>query len=58
MDKSKWYLNSIFYQIYFPSFQDSNSDGVVDLEGIISRINVRSYYEKEYQLLVFFGKVG
>lgn len=37
MDKSKWYFNSIFYQIYFPSFQDSNSDGVGDLEGIISR---------------------
>jgi len=39
MNSSKWYFNSIFYQIYPQSFQDSNGDGIGDLEGIISRLD-------------------
>ena len=39
MNSSKWYFNSIFYQIYPQSFQDSNGDGMGDLEGIISRLD-------------------
>ncbi len=39
MNSSKWYLNSVFYQIYPQSFQDTNGDGIGDLEGIISRLD-------------------
>lgn len=30
---------SVVYQIYVKSFQDSNNDGVGDLQGIISRLD-------------------
>jgi len=39
MNSSKWYLNSVFYQIYPQSFQDTNGDGIGDLEGIIRRLD-------------------
>ena len=39
MNNSKWYFNSVFYQIYPQSFKDSNGDGIGDLEGIISRLD-------------------
>jgi len=32
MKSSKWYFNSVFYQIYPQSFQDSNNDGIGDLD--------------------------
>lgn len=38
-----WWENGNFYQIYPRSFQDSNGDGVGDLNGITSRV----YYLKE-----------
>ncbi|MDO4912771.1 MAG: alpha-glucosidase [Lactobacillus sp.] len=34
----KWYDNAVIYQIYPKSFQDSNQDGVGDLQGIIKRL--------------------
>ncbi|MCC9136086.1 alpha-amylase family glycosyl hydrolase [Pontibacter silvestris] len=34
-----WWQNGIFYQIYPRSYQDSNSDGVGDLNGIIKRLD-------------------
>lgn len=37
--EDKWWLNSIFYQIYLPSFQDSNGDGIGDLRGVINRLD-------------------
>ncbi len=34
----KWWKNTVIYQIYPKSFQDSNGDGVGDLQGIIRRL--------------------
>ncbi|MEJ6785663.1 beta-galactosidase BglA [Aminobacter sp. Piv2-1] len=33
-----WWRGAVIYQIYPRSFQDSNGDGIGDLEGIISRL--------------------
>jgi alpha-glucosidase len=33
-----WSLGSIVYHVYVRSFQDSNNDGIGDLQGLISRI--------------------
>lgn len=35
---SKWFQDSVVYQIYPRSFQDSNSDGIGDLNGISQRL--------------------
>lgn len=35
----KWWENAVVYQIYPISFQDSNGDGIGDLNGIISRLD-------------------
>ncbi len=37
--QNKWYKESVFYQIYPRSFKDSNSDGIGDIRGIISKID-------------------
>ncbi len=36
---AKWLDNAIFYQIYPQSFQDTNSDGIGDFNGIIERLD-------------------
>ncbi len=41
--KSNWWKQAVVYQIYPRSFQDSNGDGVGDLQGIIQRLD---YLEK------------
>lgn len=38
-----WWKNAVIYQIYPKSFQDSNGDGIGDLQGIIKRLD---YLEK------------
>ena len=35
----KWWQETVIYQIYPRSFQDTNGDGIGDLPGIISRLN-------------------
>lgn len=37
--QDKWWMNTVVYQIYPKSFQDSNGDGVGDIQGIISRLD-------------------
>lgn len=34
-----WWKHSVFYEIYIRSFQDSNGDGIGDLNGIRSRLD-------------------
>lgn len=35
----QWLENAIFYQIYPPSFYDSNDDGIGDIKGIIEKLD-------------------
>jgi oligo-1,6-glucosidase len=37
--KADWWKETVVYQLYPRSFQDSNGDGVGDLKGIISRLD-------------------
>lgn len=39
MANSKWFQDSVVYQIYPQSFQDSNHDGIGDLNGITQRLD-------------------
>ena len=38
-EKSGWWKDAVFYQIYPKSFQDTTGSGVGDLQGIISRLD-------------------
>ena len=38
MDRT-WWKECVVYQIYPRSFQDSNNDGIGDLQGIIDRLD-------------------
>lgn len=33
-----WYQNSVFYEIYIPSFCDGNGDGIGDFKGLLSKL--------------------
>lgn len=38
-ERNKWWKHAVIYQIYPRSFQDSNGDGIGDLQGIIRRLD-------------------
>jgi trehalose-6-phosphate hydrolase len=37
--QKRWWKESVFYQIYMPSFQDSNGDGYSDFRGMTDRLD-------------------
>lgn len=37
--ENKWWKSAVIYQIYPKSFQDSNGDGIGDIQGIIKRLD-------------------
>ncbi|MHC1777451.1 MAG: alpha-glucosidase [Lentimicrobium sp.] len=37
--KENWWKESVFYQIYMPSFQDSDGNGISDFTGMTSRLD-------------------
>ncbi len=37
-----WWKESVFYEIYMPSFKDGNNDGIGDFKGITSKLNYLS----------------
>ena len=39
MQESAWWQHSVVYEIYPRSFQDSNGDGIGDLNGILTRLD-------------------
>ncbi len=39
MERTNWWKNAVIYEIYSRSFQDSNGDGIGDLQGIIRRLD-------------------
>lgn len=36
---SNWWENTVFYQIYMPSFRDGNNDGIGDFKGITEKLD-------------------
>ncbi|MEE8408933.1 MAG: alpha-amylase family glycosyl hydrolase [Myxococcota bacterium] len=38
--RTPWWQSAVFYHIYVRSFQDSNDDGIGDLPGLLSRLEV------------------
>jgi trehalose-6-phosphate hydrolase len=37
--QAQWWKESVFYQIYMPSFQDSNGNGYSDFAGMTTRLD-------------------
>ena len=37
--KKQWWHRTVGYQIYPKSFQDTNGDGIGDLQGVIRRLD-------------------
>ena len=41
-----WWKRAVIYQIYPRSFQDTNADGIGDLQGIIERLDAEHAHDK------------
>ena len=39
MERSRWYKDAVFYQIWPRSFCDGNGDGIGDLWGVLSKLD-------------------
>jgi maltose alpha-D-glucosyltransferase/alpha-amylase len=39
MDKPKWYLNAVYYEIFLRSYKDNNADGIGDLAGLTEKLD-------------------
>jgi alpha-amylase len=39
MKKVHWFKNMVIYEVFLKSFQDSNGDGLGDIQGLISRLD-------------------
>ena len=39
MERSRWYKNKVFYQIWPRSFLDGNGDGIGDLLGVYEKLD-------------------
>ena len=39
MDTTRWWKETVFYEIYMPSFKDSNGDGYSDFKGMTSKLD-------------------
>lgn len=39
MDNSHWWNETVFYQVYLPSFRDGNNDGLGDFYGLLEKID-------------------
>ena len=37
--EQKWWKEAVVYQIYVRSFNDTDGDGIGDLEGVIERLD-------------------
>jgi len=45
--KTKWLKDAVFYEIYPPSFFDSNGDGISDIRGMTAKLD---YIYQSFQL--------
>ena len=43
MGKHDWWKTGVIYEIYLRSFQDSNGDGIGDLNGVVQRLDYLSW---------------
>lgn len=39
MERTRWYKNKVFYQVWPRSFADGNGDGIGDLEGVYEKLD-------------------
>ena len=39
MEKTRWYKDKVFYQIWPRSFKDGNGDGMGDLWGVVDKLD-------------------